>query len=89
MVREDRGGGVEEGSRVTCVEDNSVMRVVQSMPAQTATPNGTQASAHLKGECNYCIQYTYVKQSILGCLSYCGKTKKQTDQSNSPYLVTF
>ena len=29
MLREEGGGGVEEGSRVACVENNSVRCVVQ------------------------------------------------------------
>ena len=36
---------------------------------------------------NYSIQY--VKQSISGCLSHCGITNKQTDQSKLLYSMTF
>ena len=86
MLREHRGGGVEEGSTVFYVENSGVRCVVQVCQLRL---QHQMEPTHLKDACNYCIQYMYVKQSISGFLSYCGKTKKQTDQSNLPYSVTF
>ena len=59
------------------MENNSVRCVVQSMPAQTATPNGTQAFTHLKGAIT---AYSIRKTVDFRLLVPLQKKKKQTDQ---------
>ena len=49
MLREEGSGGVEEGSRVTCVENNSVRCVVQVCQLRLQHQMTFQYSLHLIG----------------------------------------